>query len=214
MPLPSNPAPDVPPPIRGRPRGFDTEATLDAAVRVFWRRGYAGASLADVTAATGVHKPSLRAAFGAKEALYLAALDRYWTARMGHTSRVLEAAPTAAEAVAALLAKVVANLAPRPGEPRGCLRVNGALECDAPPSARAALGRMRSELAEAVRARLERGIAEGDLPPSEDPAALAEATATLIDGLAAAARSGAPAAALAATAALALRWMPPAGGRP
>ena len=208
MPSPSPPAPVTPPQSRGRPRGFDIEATLDAAVRLFWERGYAGASLGDVTAATGVHKPSLRAAFGAKEALYLAALDRYWVGRMGHTRRVLEAAPTAAEAIAALLAKVVANLAPRPGEPCGCLRVNGALECDAPPSARAALGRMRSELAEAVRARLERGIAEGDLPPSEDPGALAEATATLIDGLAVATRAGAPATALAATAALALRWVP------
>lgn len=192
----------------GRPREFDPGATLEAAVRVFWERGYAGASLGDVTAATGVHKPSLRAAFGGKEALYLAALDRYWTQRMSHTREVLEGAPTAAAAVTALLAKVVANLAPRAGAPLGCLRVNGTLACDAPPTVPPVLARMRAELAGAVRARLERGIAEGELPADEDPAALAEAVTTLIDGLSAAARAGATAGALAATAALSSRWMP------
>lgn len=197
--------PGASPTGRGRPRGFDAQAALDATVRVFWERGYSGASLDEVTAATGVHKPSLRAAFGGKDALYVAALDRYWVERIARTREVLAAAPTAAAAIAALLAKVVANLTPRPGEPRGCLRVNGALECDVPAVARAALQRMRSELGEAVGSRLERGRREGDLPSPENSAALAEAVVTLIDGLAVAARAGASAQQLEDTAALGSR---------
>lgn len=201
------------PPLRGRgrPRGFDPAAALDAALPVFWERGYAGASLGDVTAATGLHKPSLRAAFGDKEALFLAILDRYWSGRMAQTSQVLEAAPTAAAAMAAFLAKVAANLG-APQGPRGCLRVNAALECGdaAPASVNAALRAMRAELVEAIRIRLQQGAAAGELPAGSDPPALAEAMATVVDGLAAAARAGTHADALRTTASLvAARLVPP-----
>ena len=62
---------------RGRPRGFDPDAVLDRVIPVFWARGYEGASMEDLTAAAGLARPSLYAAFGDKRGLFLAALDRY-----------------------------------------------------------------------------------------------------------------------------------------
>src|SRR5205814_7401242 len=64
-------------PGKGRPRSFDTNKALDRALQVFWRKGYEGASLPDLTEAMGINRPSLYAAFGNKEALFRKALDRY-----------------------------------------------------------------------------------------------------------------------------------------
>src|SRR5690348_16407227 len=62
---------------RGRPRAFDRKAALDAAMRLFWKKGYSATSIADLTAAMGIGSPSLYAAFGSKEQLYAEALDHY-----------------------------------------------------------------------------------------------------------------------------------------
>ena len=62
---------------RGRPLSFDREQVLDAAVQVFWEKGYEGASLDDLTKAMGINRPSLYAKFGNKHALFLQAIDRY-----------------------------------------------------------------------------------------------------------------------------------------
>jgi AcrR family transcriptional regulator len=61
----------------GRPRAFDIEKALDQALQVFWHKGYEGASLSDLTAAMGINRPSLYAAFGNKEELFRKALERY-----------------------------------------------------------------------------------------------------------------------------------------
>ena len=61
----------------GRPREFDTDTALDLALHVFWRKGYEGASMTDLTEAMGITTPSLSAAFGNKEDLFRKALDRY-----------------------------------------------------------------------------------------------------------------------------------------
>src|SRR5207244_857570 len=85
----------------GRPRAFDVDQALDRALKVFWRKGYEGAALADLTRAMGINRPSLYAAFGNKEALFRRALDRYAEGPAGFFLASL-AAPTARDAVARL----------------------------------------------------------------------------------------------------------------
>src|SRR4051812_28497699 len=101
-----------------RPRAFDLEVAVDSALHVFWAKGYEGASLDDLTAAMGINRPSLYAAFGSKEALFRRAIDRYVTTYGAGITAALEA-DTAREAVARTL-RAYADAAGRPGCPAGC----------------------------------------------------------------------------------------------
>src|ERR1700733_10066888 len=105
----------------GRPREFDTERVLDAAMEVFWRHGYEGATVAELTEAMGINPPSLYAAFGSKEGLLKAALDRYAEKRAEFLREVL-AAPTAREVAERMLLRI-ADLHTDPANPPGCLLV-------------------------------------------------------------------------------------------
>src|ERR1700753_2875983 len=109
----------------GRPREFDTETALDLALHVFWRKGYEGASMADLTAAMGITKPSLYAAFGNKEDLFRKALDRYVDGPGGYVQPALEQPP--AQAVVEQLLYGSAKALTSPDHPPGCLAVQGAL---------------------------------------------------------------------------------------
>lgn len=174
----------------GRPRAFDKDKALDRALDVFWRKGYEGASLADLTEAMGINPPSLYAAFGNKEALFRQALDRYQDER-GAFQREALAAPTARAAVARLLGGTADFLTDR-RNPRGCLMVHGALACgDEASAVRKELAARRAASEAAIRRRLERAKAEGDLPAGAEPAALAGYVATVLEGLAVQAAGGA-----------------------
>src|SRR5262245_59406118 len=74
---------------RGRPREFDTDQALDRALEVFWRKGYEGASISELTEAMGINRPSLYAAFGNKEELFRKALDRYVQGPAAYTYEAL-----------------------------------------------------------------------------------------------------------------------------
>jgi AcrR family transcriptional regulator len=174
---------------RGRPRGFDRAAALRQAMRVFWERGYEGASLADLTGAMGINRPSLYAAFGCKEALFLEAVALYEAE--GTAGRLLDEAPTARAAVEAMLRRNAEELV-RPGQPPGCMIVLAASVGTAENAElRAALARRRAQSLNVVQSRLERGIAEGDVPDGTDTAALARFYATVLHGLSIQARDGA-----------------------
>lgn len=192
---------------RGRPRQFDADAALDAALLVFWRHGYEGASLAALAAAMGVNMPSLYAAFGNKEALFRKALDRYLERPASYLPRALEQ-PTARGAAEALFCGAI-EMAMNPRHPDGCLLVQGALA--AGPGAepiRQQLSLTRAAAEAAVRRRFEHALTVGDLPTGVDAAVLARYIVTVIWGLSVQAAGGASRAQLAEVAELALRAWP------
>ncbi len=191
----------------GRPRAFDLDRALDRALHVFWRKGYEGASIADLTEAMGISPPSLYAAFGNKEALFRRALDRYEAEHEADWKDAL-AAPTAYEAVERLLMLTAASLGDKRNPP-GCLMVQGALcggeECDA---VKAELAARRDASVGQIRERLKRARREGDLPDDADPAVLARYVATVLHGMAVQATGGASRKELERVVATAMRAFP------
>jgi len=174
----------------GRPRAFDMDQALDRALEVFWRKGYEGATLCDLTAAMGINPPSLYAAFGNKEGLFRKALDRYRDLRTAFWDEALNA-PTA-RAVAETLLRGTAKFLCDPCHPKGCLAVHGALASgEESDCIRKELETRRAASQNAIRERLKRAKREGDLPADADPAALARYLATIIEGMAVQAASGA-----------------------
>jgi AcrR family transcriptional regulator len=174
----------------GRPRSFDADQALGRALQVFWRRGYEGTSLSDLTAAMGINRPSLYAAFGDKEALFRKALDRYAEGQASYVKEALEQ-PTARRVVESLL-RDAAVLLTDPRNPPGCLNVQGALACggDAEP-VRRELALRRVAAQKVLGVRLKRAQAEGDLPADANPAELARYVATVLHGMSVQAASGA-----------------------
>ncbi|MDF3216183.1 TetR/AcrR family transcriptional regulator [Mesorhizobium sp. M7A.F.Ca.CA.001.09.2.1] len=198
---------------RGRPRTFDRTAALRRAMQVFWARGYEGASMSELTAAMGINSPSLYAAFGSKEALFLEATDFYSHTEGADIWLALDEAPTARQAIEQFLC-LTAKAYAQSDRPQGCLITLGALHQD---SSRGAicddLRRRRAENHTALQKRLERGIAEGELPADFDSNAAATFFATVQHGMSIQARDGASHAALLATVGGAMAaWQTLAGG--
>jgi AcrR family transcriptional regulator len=174
----------------GRPRGFCTDTALDRAMTVFWRQGYEGASLADLTAAMGINSPSLYSAFGSKEGLFRAVLERYDARRKGFMERVL-AAPDAQTVAREYLEGVAAFAADTSGlNPPGCLLLQSGLSCgdQAIPDE---MARHRAEKETALRERFTRARDEGDLSDATDPAALARYLMAMANGICVQATAGA-----------------------
>ncbi len=111
----------------GRPQEFDMETALDRAMQVFWRKGYLGTLLSDLTEAMGINRPSLYAAFGNKEALFRKVLDRYFKGPSDSLTEALRE-PTARAVVERVFHGVV-NLLADSHTPTTCLWVHGALSC-------------------------------------------------------------------------------------
>lgn len=173
---------DMMAPTRGRPREFDAEQALAAALRVFWRRGYEGASLTELTEAMGITRPSLYACYGNKEALFRKALDLYEREKLAYMQAALEA-PTARGVAERLLNGALA-MQMEAAEPKGCLGVISSVACGAEAeSIRSEVIARRAASDAALIARLERAKAEGDIPDCTDPAALARYLGAVIQGL-------------------------------
>ena len=174
----------------GRPRGFDAGKALDAAMTVFWSKGYEGASLSDLTKAMRINRPSLYAAFGDKEALFRKVLDRYGEGPAAFVGEALRE-PTARRALEKLLLRT-ADVATEAAHPPGCLLVQGALACGtAAESVRNDLMRRRQAGEKALRRRLKRAQSEGELSRKTNVADLARYFMTVIHGMAVEAASGA-----------------------
>jgi AcrR family transcriptional regulator len=177
-------------PKMGRPRGFDATAALDAAMRVFWEKGYEGATLKDLTDAMRINRSSMWAAFGNKEELFKKAFERYVNTYQQFMRAALEK-PTVREIIESSLRGTVDFLS-TPGNPKGCLSLNAALAVgdEASPIKQWMLqGRKHGELL--AKKRFEKAKKRGDLAADVDPAALARYVGTLLQGLCIQGASGA-----------------------
>lgn len=173
----------------GRPRSFDTERALDQALKVFWRKGYEGASLPDLTRAMGINRPSLYAAFGNKETLFRKAIDRY-IALNNERMQASLAEPTSLAVVEHFLRGNI-DLVTDCDNPRGCFLVQGVLACgDGADALRCEVAKRRAALESVLEERFASAKNSGDLPADVDPADLARFVATLSNGLAVQASGG------------------------
>lgn len=174
---------------RGRPREFCVEDALAKALRVFWSRGYEGASLTELTEAMGVTRPSLYAAFGNKEELFRKALDLYEREKLAYVQAALEA-PTA-RGVAERLLNGALEMQTTGSDPKGCLGVISSVACGAEAeSIKAEVIKRRLSSEAALMARMERAKAEGDLPAHIDPDDLVRYLNAVLQGLCVQAGSG------------------------
>src|ERR1700744_5691166 len=177
-------------PKMGRPRGFDTTAALDAAMRVFWEKGYEGATLSNLTEAMRINRSSMWAAFGNKEELFKLAFERYMNTYQAYMQEALEKS-TVREVIESALRRTVDFLS-TPGYPKGCLSVHGALavgdEAD-PIKDWLIEGRKNGEAP--ARKRFDKPKKSGDRGQDVDPAALTRYVMTLIQGLGVQGASGA-----------------------
>jgi AcrR family transcriptional regulator len=191
----------------GRPRSFDTDKALDRAMHVFWRKGYEGTSLSDLTRAMRINAPSLYAAFGNKDALFGKVIDRYVAGPGSFLPKALDA-PTARRVVEELLEGVV-SLQVAKRHPGGCLLVQGAVSAgDKASRVRKAVTARLATVEHAIRRRLERARAEGDLPKDASPGDLARYVMAVLDGIAVAGATGAKRRQLQSIAEVALRAWP------
>jgi len=173
----------------GRPRAFDLDKALEKAMRVFWKKGYEGASLPDLTKAMGINRPSLYAAFGNKESLFRKAMERYIEGPACHVREAL-AEPTARGAAERMLRGSIA-MAADPKNPRGCFMVQSALASgEEGDPIRRELARRRAAGEAALCERFRRAIREGDLPLDADAASLAKYISVVAQGLAVQAAGG------------------------
>lgn len=192
---------------RGRPREFDPEKAVEAAMMLFWRQGYEGTSVTALTQAMGINVPSLYAAFGSKEELFRKVIARYIAKPASYLPTAL-LEPTAREAAEKLLHGAIDMVMHR-GHPDGCLLVQGALAVG--PSAewaRKDLSRSRRRAEDAIRRRFAQAIAEGDLPATVDPRNLARFIISVIWGMSVQAAGGASRAHLKNVAEQAMRSWP------
>ncbi|MBB1595146.1 TetR/AcrR family transcriptional regulator [Achromobacter sp. UMC46] len=176
---------------RGRPRNFDRAQALQKAMEVFWSKGYEGASLTDLTEAMGINSPSLYGAFGSKEGLFREAVELYRETEGGSSRRALQDAPTARGGIQSMLMSAAERFT-APGQPPGCMIVLGA------PSGsvnHASVGGFlcdnRRDMQGRILARLNAGVAQGELPASADTKSLAAFYTTVLHGMSIQARDGA-----------------------
>ena len=193
---------------RGRPRTLDRDVGLDVAARLFWERGYEGTSIADLTQAMGITPPSLYATFGSKEELYRQALE-FGVARESRRRMEVLQGDMPMDAALAFYLDDVAEGITDPAKPRGCMISTAVLhhaeETEA--VAREVAGRREASML-AMKARFDRAVAEGELPPATDVDALARFYGAVVQGMAAQACDGASTEVLKRVARLALAAWP------
>jgi AcrR family transcriptional regulator len=186
---------------RGRPREFDREAALAQATRVFWLKGYEATSILDLTEAMRISSPSLYAAFGSKEALYAESLHHYAETYKHLVWDRFSSADTAREAVSCLLLDSAAALTGGVADiPRGCMVALSAVGSEGHLELGELVRSARAVTLDRLKARLERAVADGEIPATIDVHALARFVQTVQYGMSVLARDKASRAELEAVA--------------
>ena len=190
----------------GRPISFDKDAALEAAMLLFWERGFEGTSMADLTQAMGLNPSSIYAAFGDKHALFQLAVKRYMEMRAQYSGQALEE-PTLEKVVRALFDSTVAFLT-APGQPPTCMTLSGAVGCsaDAAP-ARDMMTEIRNQNEAVMRERFMKAQKSGELPTDVNVDDYTRYLSTIIAGLSIQAANGSTKAELKRTARMALRHL-------
>lgn len=169
---------------RGRPALFDRAKAVESAMELFWARGYEGATLEELQAAMGgISPPSFYNAFGSKEALFAEVVELYVSTVAATPACALQQGKTARDGIAAMLRESLDSFS-TPGKPQGCLLLSGAMNCK--PANNGSwnhLRELRQGTSDMIEGRLQRAVAEGELSPETDIAAIAEFYTTVIHGL-------------------------------
>ena len=183
----------VPKAGRGRPRAFDRNAALTAAMRLFWQKGYAATSISDLTQAMGIGSPSLYAAFGPKEALYAETLRHYAESFESMVWGNFATAKTCREAIAAFLMDSATALtgSQERDVPLGCMVTLSAVGSEGYPELGETVRLARGAGLERVRERIRRGVSDGELPKTTDVNGLARFVLAIQGGMSLQARDGA-----------------------
>lgn len=178
-------------PVIGRPREFDRDAALEAAMLLFWRKGFAATSMTDLCDVMGIRSPSLYAAFGSKEALYLEAVERYVQTVGRRVWNKLAEGETARASVERLLLGGTESLLGSGATPAGCMAMLAAVSDEWPATIADVVKKVRLEMQRMLRARLERAVDQGELPASTDIDRLSRLYLAVFQGMAIQARDGA-----------------------
>ncbi|WP_174050927.1 TetR/AcrR family transcriptional regulator [Rhizobium rhizogenes] len=176
---------------RGRPPAFDRETVLAAARDTFWKHGYDGSSIADLTAAMKITPQSLYAAFSSKADLYREALEQYRRMPRPEPGNPLQDAVDTVAAFDGFLSNA-AGIFTAPEHPKGCMISTAVLNCaeENEPVAHH-VASMRLQTLDLFAARVERGIAEGDMRPDANARSLARFLGAIVQGMSVQARDGA-----------------------
>lgn len=194
--------------VRGRPRNFDRDVALRAAMTVFWEKGFTATSMTDLCTHMGINSPSLYAAFGSKEALYVEALAHYTETFAPQLWAPLLHAPTAREGVEALL-MASAKLLTKSGLPRGCMVTLSTVASEGMETLGPVVMASRAEGLKVLEERLQRALADGELPAGTDVKGLARCFLGVQQGMSVQARDGASRRDLEAMATAAMAAWPP-----
>lgn len=175
---------------RGRPSAFDYEDALEKALKVFWTRGYEGASMAELSEAMGINRPSIYAAYGNKEALFSKALSRYMNGPAAYVAEAMQE-PTAKQVALKFLTQSAEFLS-NDSNPRGCMIAIGSLFSGAgSEQVQQELVAYRQGYENVLRERFDLAKSQNDLPQNVNTAALAKYIATVHQGMSVQATSGA-----------------------
>jgi AcrR family transcriptional regulator len=195
-------------PVIGRPREFDRDAALHAAMLTFWRKGYLATSMNDLCDAMGIRSPSLYAAFGSKENLYVEAVERYNAAARVAIWDHIGDGPTVRDGMRKVLLAAAEVLSGSDGNPLGCMVHLATVGDECPGAIAQTVKEARLGGLKTLRSGIKRAVAAGELPRSINVERLSRFYLGVIQGMAVQAHDGATRADLAGVAEVAMSAWP------